>query len=85
VFGFPINGAAAFHLTAVVAAPDAADAPPAPPRVDAAVATPAASRAVDVEAGGAALDFYGQDTTHSTRDYFPPGSPVMINPFFRAS
>ena len=73
VFGFPVSNAAAFHLTAVVSAPDAADAPPAP-----------APRADDVETG--ALDFYGQiSTAHSTRDYFPPGSPVMLNPFFRAS
>ena len=83
VFGFPVGDAAPFHLTAVVSAPAAADELPAlapveeRPRV--------ASR--DVESGGTTLDFYGQENTtpYSTRDFFRPGDPPILNPFFRAA
>lgn len=93
VYGFPVSSAAAFHLTAVVAALDEPDAPAPQARAHEAMqlgpARPqAAVRAVavdgDVETGGE-LDFYGQQTRHSTRDFFPPGAPVMLNPFFGAA
>ena len=81
VFGFPVSDAAPFHLTAVVSAPAAADELPAPAVVE---RPQAASR--DVESGGPSLDFYGQiDTPHSTRDYYRPGDPPILNPFFRAA
>jgi hypothetical protein len=81
VFGFPVSDAAPFHLTAVVSALDAADEPPPPPVVE--ERPRAASR--DVESG-TTLDFYGQtDTSYSARDYFRPGDPPFLNPFFRAS
>ena len=81
VFGFPVSDSAPFHLTAVVSAPDAADELPAPEVVEERLR--ATSR--DVESG-TTLDFYGQaDTTHSTRDYFRPGDPPFLNPFFRAT
>ena len=83
VFGFPVAGAASAHLTAVVSAPD--EQAPAPTRAAPPPAADerAAAAGADVESG--ALDFYGQETSHSTRDYFTPGETVTFNPFFRAA
>jgi len=91
VFGFPVSStsAAAFHLTAVVAALDAPDAPPAQARAHEAMQLgPARPQAMEVDGDvetGSELDFYGQETRHSTADFFTPGAPVMLNPFFRSA
>ena len=96
VFGFPVSPEAAshsFHLTAVVSALDDAGVLPASARSDEGVLVapappqPAARGAEaaddDVETG--TLDFYGQQTAYSTRDYFPPRAPVVLNPYFGAT
>ena len=83
VFGFPVSSSAAFHLTAVVAALEEPDAAAPQARAHAAMPQPAVLSVAgdgDVEAGE--LDFDGQQTQHSSRDFFPPGAPVMLNPFF---
>lgn len=95
VFGFPVASSsdnAPFHLTAVVSSLDGDAASAAPELAMARLEGAGQGRSVAVVIDDAPppletgdLDFYGQETAHSTHDFFrPTAAGGAVNPLYRA-